>query len=120
MIKRLVIKGLHLPKSTNVSEIRIFYKGSELPNHRSLIPFVSERGRSKIRLQWASKETTTSIGLRQIGLRPPPHVQKLIDEIVLGFQRGVSPKLTLDGTGKTRVLIASVCCSSFLVTYLTF
>lgn len=104
MVKRLVIKRLNLPKSTNVSEIRIFYKGSELPNHRSLTPFVSERTRSKIRLQWAFRDGTTRIGLRKIGFRPPPFLQSLINEISLGLQRGVNPKLTLDGTGGTYIL----------------
>lgn len=106
MIKRLVIKRIGLPTSTNVSEIRIFFRGNELPNHRSLLACPTDREWGRIRLQWAFRDTgvKTGVGVRELGIRPPPQLETIINEINLALQRGMNPRLTLDGTGGTYIL----------------
>jgi hypothetical protein len=99
MIKRLVIKKLHLSPSTNISDICIFRKGVEIRNHQTLTPYLTHRTNYFVRLQWCFKDTTPGLGLRKIGLCPTPILDRAIREICLGFQRGLNPKLTLDGTG---------------------
>src|SRR5690349_19099856 len=98
MVKRLVIKQLHLPPSTAISEIRIFYRGTELPNYRTLSTFSAETPR--INLYWSFKEKETRMGIRELGLRSPPRLLQLVSEMNLALQRGMTPKLTMDGTGR--------------------
>lgn len=102
MVKRLIIKKLLLPPSTNITEIRIFYRGNELPNHRSLLACTTDR--DKIRLQWAYRDRGLSVGVRELGIRPPPQLDAICDEINLSLQRGMIPRLTMDGTGGTYIL----------------
>lgn len=108
MIKRLIIRYAGLPKSTNITELRVFYHGSELPNHRSLSVFLNVRPRqADLHLFWTFRDASTAIGLRPLGLRPPPALQHILGEVNLGLQRGINPKLTMDGTGGTYMLLNS-------------
>lgn len=104
MVKRLLIKKLRLPASMQVKDVRLIFRGSELPNWRPMTVFFENPVK---RLLWAVRG-----GSPQASIRPFARSQtfrtkellRILEEVRLGFRRNVSPKLTMDGTGGTYML----------------
>ncbi|CDI74989.1 hypothetical protein EPH_0004030 [Eimeria praecox] len=104
MVKRLLIKKLRLPASMQVKDVRLIFRGSELPNWRPMTVFFENPVK---RLLWAVRG-----GSAQASIRPFARSQtfrskellRILEEVRLGFRRNVAPKLTMDGTGGTYIL----------------
>ncbi|KAL8428127.1 hypothetical protein Efla_005830 [Eimeria flavescens] len=104
MVKRLLIKKLRLPASMQVKDVRLIFRGSELPNWRPMTVFFENPVK---RLLWAVRG-----GSGQASIRPFARSQtfrskellRILEEVRLGFRRNVAPKLTMDGTGGTYIL----------------
>ncbi|KAL8275227.1 hypothetical protein Esti_000811 [Eimeria stiedai] len=104
MVKRLLIKKLRLPASMQVKDVRLIFRGSELPNWRPMTVFFENPVK---RLLWAVRG-----GSAQAFIRPFARSQtfrskellRILEEVRLGFRRNVAPKLTMDGTGGTYIL----------------
>ncbi|ORM40146.1 Phosphatidylinositol 4-kinase gamma 7 [Babesia sp. Xinjiang] len=103
MLKRMLVKKLNLPAGTTVNDLRILYKGVELPNYRTLETYMS-KGKSDHRLFWSLREKNPGAGIRRTGIKTTTHMQGIINEIALSFKNNIKPKLTMDGTGGTYLL----------------
>ncbi|GIX61011.1 phosphatidylinositol 3-and 4-kinase, putative [Babesia caballi] len=114
MVKRLLIKKLHLPAGTGVGDLRIHYKGVELPNYRTMETYMG-KGKSEHRLFWSMREKNPSAGIRRAGIKTTGHMQGIINEISLSLKSNIKPKLTMDGTGGTYLLYNKhrKCCAVF-------
>ncbi|GBE58915.1 hypothetical protein BOVATA_004080 [Babesia ovata] len=114
MVKRLLIKKLHLPSGTGVSDLRILYKGVELPNYRTMETYMG-KGENDHRLFWSMRESNPSAGIRRAGIKTTTHMQSIINEIALSLKNNIKPKLTMDGTGGTYMMYNKqrVCCAVF-------
>eukprot|EP00914_Ancora_sagittata_P001554 GHVO01003921.1.p1 GENE.GHVO01003921.1~~GHVO01003921.1.p1 ORF type:complete len:733 (+),score=132.07 GHVO01003921.1:38-2236(+) len=106
VVKRLLIRKLRLSSMTNINDLRIFYKGAELPNRRPMFAFADIDSGRDIKFFWSFRDENPSIGLRLIkGLKvPPERLDSIMSHVRIAFYRGAKPKLTLDGTGGTYML----------------
>uniref|UniRef100_A0A3B0NDV7 Phosphatidylinositol 3- and 4-kinase, putative n=1 Tax=Theileria annulata TaxID=5874 RepID=A0A3B0NDV7_THEAN len=100
MIKRLLIKKLSLPLTTRVKDLRILYKGQELPNYRTMDCYINNSKRDD-KLYWCLKQSPTGSGIRPLGMKMNSKMQDLFNEIAISMKNNIKPKLTLDGTGGT-------------------
>lgn len=98
IVKRLLIKKLNLPQGTQVKDLRILYKGVELPNYRTMETYMGKT-KNDHRLFWALRESNPSAGIRQAGIKTTANMHNIISEIALSMKKNISPKLTMDGTG---------------------
>ncbi|EPT31931.1 phosphatidylinositol 3- and 4-kinase [Toxoplasma gondii ME49] len=103
MVKRILLKKMNLSSCMKVRDIRLLYKGSELPNWRLMNIFTDAPLK---KLHWSIRSDNM-----RASIRPLVSQQKLrgsliqvIEEVKLGFRRNVAPKLTMDGTGGTYIL----------------
>ncbi|KEP61056.1 UNVERIFIED_CONTAM: phosphatidylinositol 3- and 4-kinase [Hammondia hammondi] len=103
MVKRILVKKMNLSSCMKVRDIRLLYKGSELPNWRLMNIFTDAPLK---KLHWSIRSDNM-----RASIRPLVSQQKLrgsliqvIEEVKLGFRRNVAPKLTMDGTGGTYIL----------------
>ncbi|KAK1933084.1 phosphatidylinositol 3-and 4-kinase family protein [Babesia divergens] len=103
IVKRLLIKKLNLPQGTQVKDLRILYKGVELPNYRTMETYMGKT-KNDHRLFWALRESNPSAGIRQAGIKTTANMHNIISEIALSMKKNISPKLTMDGTGGTYML----------------
>ncbi|AFZ81332.1 phosphatidylinositol 3- and 4-kinase domain-containing protein [Theileria equi strain WA] len=114
MVKRLLIKKLCLPSGTEVKDLRILYKGNELPNYRTMDSYINN-SRSEYKLYWSVKETNPEFGIRPLGIKIPSKMQNIINDILLSMKHNIKPKLTMDGTGGTYQMFNKLrkCCAIF-------
>ncbi|GFE53292.1 phosphatidylinositol 3-and 4- [Babesia ovis] len=114
MVKRMLIKKLNLPGGVGVTDLRILYKGVELPNYRTMETYMS-KGKSDHRLFWALREKNPTAGIRRTGIKTTAHMQEIINEIALSLKSNIKPKLTMDGTGGTYLMYNKkrICCAVF-------
>lgn len=114
MVKRMLIKKLNLPWGTQVKDLRILYKGVELPNYRTMETYMSNT-RHDHRLFWSLRETDPSSGIRPAGIKTTENMQNIINDIALSMKHNIKPKLTMDGTGGTYLLYNKhrKCCAVF-------
>eukprot|EP00921_Rhytidocystis_pertsovi_P001249 GHVQ01002121.1.p1 GENE.GHVQ01002121.1~~GHVQ01002121.1.p1 ORF type:complete len:1082 (+),score=164.66 GHVQ01002121.1:862-4107(+) len=101
MAKRLLLKRLDLPREAEIKDIRMLYKGTELPNYRVMTTF---EGDTKKKLYFEIREPNPNAGIRALGFRLTSTLDHIINEARLAFQRNIAPKLTMDGTGGTYLL----------------
>ncbi|KAK2194421.1 bifunctional Phosphatidylinositol 4-kinase gamma 1-8/Phosphatidylinositol 3--4-kinase [Babesia duncani] len=115
MVKRLLIKKLSLPRGTLVKDLRILYKGLELPNYRTMDSYINHADRSNQRLYWCLKEINPTQGIRPSGIKVTAKLQRLISDVSLSMKHNIKPKLTMDGTGGTYLLYNKhgKCCAIF-------
>eukprot|EP00922_Rhytidocystis_sp_ex-Travisia-forbesii_P054545 GHVS01080830.1.p1 GENE.GHVS01080830.1~~GHVS01080830.1.p1 ORF type:complete len:866 (+),score=182.46 GHVS01080830.1:581-3178(+) len=100
-VKRLLIKRLNLPGCTEIKDLRILYKGTELPNYRVMTNFDTN---SKKRLFFELREDNPKASIRPLGFRLSSQFDKVLSECRLALQRNIAPKLTMEGTGGTYLL----------------
>ncbi|KAK1444543.1 phosphatidylinositol 4-kinase gamma [Babesia gibsoni] len=114
MVKRLLIKKLKLPSGTQVKDLRIMYKGVELPNYRTMESYMSDTKHDQ-RLLWSLRESNPSAGIRQAGIKTSERMQNIIVDIALSMKSNIKPKLTMDGTGGTYMMYNKhrKCCAVF-------
>eukprot|EP01054_Gregarina_sp_Poly1_P006682 Gregarina_sp_Poly_1__6681@NODE_35_length_18769_cov_73_980644_g30_i0_p3_GENE_NODE_35_length_18769_cov_73_980644_g30_i0NODE_35_length_18769_cov_73_980644_g30_i0_p3_ORF_typecomplete_len666_score94_99PI3_PI4_kinase/PF00454_27/2_7e15_NODE_35_length_18769_cov_73_980644_g30_i072879284 len=108
LVKRLLLKKLHLQHALKISDIIIFYNGIELPNRRMMTSFAAYLEASIV-MHWRVKDKIAKgITLRGIrergGSKILPRHKKLLSEIQLSLSKKVTPKLTMEGTGGTYFL----------------
>lgn len=104
MVKRLLIKKLRLPPSMQVKDVRLIFRGSELPNWRPMTVFFENPVK---RLLWAVRGGSAQASIRPFARSQPfrsKELLRILEEVRLGFRRNVAPKLTMDGTGGTYIL----------------
>ncbi|UKK02789.2 hypothetical protein MACK_002886 [Theileria orientalis] len=100
MIKRLLIKKLSLPASTRVKDLRILYKGQELPNYRTMDCYINNFN-TEDKLYWCLKESPTGSGIRPLGMKMSTRMENIFNEVALSMKNNYKPRLTMDGTGGT-------------------
>ncbi|PHJ24289.1 phosphatidylinositol 3- and 4-kinase, partial [Cystoisospora suis] len=103
MVKRILLKKMNLSSCMQVRDIRLLYKGSELPNWRLMNIFTDAPFK---KLHWSIRSDHLRASLRPLVSQQKLHrnLVQVIEEVKLGFRRNVAPKLTMDGTGGTYIL----------------
>ncbi|EDO08235.1 phosphatidylinositol 3- and 4-kinase family protein [Babesia bovis T2Bo] len=114
MVKRMLIKKLNLSGGVSVADLRILYKGVELPNYRTMETYMS-KGKTDHRLFWSLREKNPSAGIRRTGIKTTARMDAIINEIALSLKSNIKPKLTMDGTGGTYLMYNKhrKCCAVF-------
>eukprot|EP01053_Blabericola_migrator_P011438 Blabericola_migrator_1__11437@NODE_67_length_15652_cov_76_134937_g60_i0_p3_GENE_NODE_67_length_15652_cov_76_134937_g60_i0NODE_67_length_15652_cov_76_134937_g60_i0_p3_ORF_typecomplete_len708_score106_77PI3_PI4_kinase/PF00454_27/8_7e18_NODE_67_length_15652_cov_76_134937_g60_i0791410037 len=108
LVKRMLLKRLHLQRVLKITDIIIYYNGIELPNHRMMSSFASYAD-ATVTLHWRVKDKIakgiTVRGIRERGgTKILPKHRKLLQEIQNAFSKKINPKLTMEGTGGTYFL----------------